>query len=77
MNVKLTRVSKTERSGSLRGEVVEGYASRDPAVGERFSVWREKENGDFRIVTTSTVQSILPDGEFTTFTGSRYKLEHL
>ncbi len=81
MKVRLTRVARGVKSGSLRTEVVEGEAIYPPRVGHSFVVIAPPLDPAFdgRQLSTSPVVSIGPlgDGSFTTLTGSRYVVDVL
>lgn len=80
MNIRLTRLSKTEKSGNLRGEGVEGYTAAMPEIGKPFVTWRGNDDGTTRFVQTSVVKEVVPGiggTMFRTHTGSEYWVEQL
>lgn len=70
---KLTRILKTDNSGELRGDSIEGEIAAPLCIGERFVI-----TAGVRFVSTSPVANVdVVSQTFQTLSGSIYKLEKI
>ncbi len=75
MKVRLTRLVG---GAALRTDSIEGEANEMPATGQQFYMSAPPlAEGNCRWVNTSTVVELHDAGEFTTKSGSRYRVELL
>jgi hypothetical protein len=72
--VRLTRLAGGAR---LRTDEVEGFAEELPRTGDRFEMTAPGLEFGTRHITTSQIVATHPNGEFTTKSGSRYRVEIL
>ena len=75
MRVRLTRMTG---GSALRTDSVEGETDDMPTVGQPFFLSAPPlVEGRIRLVNTTRVVALHDDGEFTTESGSRYRVETL